>query len=171
MWAFPMVSQGLTLTLVALFSATMLAASAVRRRFRGLDLFLVADRRIGTVIGAASVASTWIWAPALFLAAQKAYQQGLPGLMWFTLPNVACLVLFAFLASRIREIFPKGYTLPEYIASRFDAKTHGIYLFSFLSLQICSLGVQLIAGAALLNTMSGVPYGLGVLVLAVTITS
>ena len=150
-----MISQGMGLAVVAGFGAVMLTASAVRRRAPGLDQFLVANRSVGTVVGAMSVASTWIWAPALFIAAQKAYQQGLPGLMWFTVPNVGCLVLFAFVASRIREVFPQGYTLPQYVATRFNARTHVAYLFCFLALQICSMGVQLIAGAALLNAMSG----------------
>jgi len=166
-----MMTQTTVLTLVGAFGAAMFAASAVYRRSRGLDLFLVADRAVGTFVGAMSVAATWIWAPALFIAAQKAYQEGLPGLMWFTVPNVACLVLFAFLATRIRRIFPRGYTLPEYIATRFDTRTHLIYLFCFLSLQICSLAVQLIAGAAMLNAIGGVPYWIGVLALAVAFTS
>jgi Na+/proline symporter len=166
-----MISQGTTLAVVTTFGAAMFAASAVRRRSTGLDLFLVAQRSVGMLVGAVSVASTWVWAPALFIAAQKAYQQGLPGLMWFTVPNVGCLVLFAFLASRIRQVFPEGYTLPQYIASRFDTRTHGVYLLSFLSLQVCSLAVQLIAGASLLNAMSGVPYVMGVLILAAVFTS
>lgn len=166
-----MISQATTLAIVSVFAATMLVTSALRRRRADLDLFLVADRSVGTLVGAMSVASTWIWAPALFLAAQKSFQQGLPGLFWFTAPNVLCLVFFAFLAVRIRKVFPRGYTLPQYIASRFDAKTHIVYLFAFLSLQICSLGVQLIAGAALLNAMGGVPYGPAVVVLAVTFTA
>ncbi|MDM8549191.1 hypothetical protein QUF72_03900 [Desulfobacterales bacterium HSG2] len=166
-----MISQLAAYAILFTFGATMFTTSTVSRRSKGLELFLVAERSVGTWTGAMSVASTWIWAPALFLAAQKAYQQGLPGLMWFTVPNVGCLVLFAFLAPRIREVFPKGYTLPQYIASRFDAKTHIIYLFSFLSLQVCSMAVQLIAGAALLNAMSGIPYHTGVIVLAVMFTS
>jgi len=166
-----MISQATTLALVAAFGAAMFATSAVRRKSANMDRFLVAGRSVGTATGALSVASTWIWAPALFLAAQKAYQQGLPGLLWFTVPNVGCLVLFAFVARRIRQVFPRGYTLPEYIAHRFDARTHLIYLFCFLSLQVCSLAVQLIAGAAMLDAMSGIPYVWGVLLLVVMFTS
>lgn len=166
-----MMSPTAVLTMVGVFGAAMFVASAVYRRSRGLDLFLVADRAVGTFVGAMSVASTWIWAPALFIAAQKAFQEGLPGLMWFTVPNVACLVLFAFLATRIRRMFPSGYTLPEYVAARFDTRTHLIYLFCFLSLQVCSIAVQLIAGAAMLNAVGGVPYGVGVLALAAVFTS
>lgn len=166
-----MTTQSITLIVLAGFGASMFTAGAVRHRGVNLDRFLVAARSVGTIPGALSVAATWIWAPALFIAAQKAYQQGLPGLLWFTLPNVGCLVLFAFLATRIRSLFPHGYTLPQYIAQRFDSKTHIVYIITFLSLQICSLGVQLIAGAALLSAMGGVPYMAGVLILAVIFTS
>ena len=48
--------------------------------------FLVANREIGTFSGALSVAATWIWAPALFVSATKAYTSGIPGLFWFTVP-------------------------------------------------------------------------------------
>ena len=41
--------------------------------------FLVADRKVGFMKSGFSTAATWIWAPALFIASQKAYQQGLPG--------------------------------------------------------------------------------------------
>ncbi|HMK35695.1 MAG TPA: hypothetical protein VK463_11555 [Desulfomonilaceae bacterium] len=164
-------SQTLVLSLIASFGLVMLTANVIRRYSRGLDLFLVAERSVGTVVGAMGVAAAWIWAPSLFLAAQKSFQQGLPGIFWFTIPNVASLVLFAFVAQRIRHVFPRGYTLPEYVASRFDGKTHVVYLFSFLSLQVCSLAVQLIAGAAMLQSLSGNPYPLGVAILAMVSVS
>ena len=160
-----------TLVLLAGFALAMIAVSIERNRDRGLGQFLVAGRSVSTLAGAVSVASTWIWAPALFLAAQKAYQQGVAGLMWFTVPNVGCLVLFAFLARRVRRLFPDGFTLPQYVAQRCDRRTHVVYLFSFLSLQVCSLAVQLIAGASLLATLGSLPYGVGVVLLALTFTS
>ncbi|MFH0824763.1 MAG: hypothetical protein V2B18_18575 [Pseudomonadota bacterium] len=164
-------TKSLLFSIIAGFALVMLTAGLVRRYSRGLELFLVSKRSVGTVVGGMSVAATWVWAPSLFIAAQKAYQQGLPGIMWFTVPNVACLVVFAFLAARIRKVFPKGYTLPEYIAVRFDTKTHLVYLFSFLGLQVCSLAVQLIAGATLLETISGTPYTWSVVIIAVVFTS
>ena len=109
-------TQTLVLSILTSFGIVMLTVSLVRRYSRGVELFLVSKRSVSTIIGAMSVAATLIWAPSLFLAAQKAFQQGLPGVMWFTAPNVACLALFSILAARIREVFPRGYTVPEYIA-------------------------------------------------------
>lgn len=164
-------SLSATLLVLAGFGAAMFTAGAVGGRRTSLDRFLVASRSVGVMPGALSVAATWIWAPALFIAAQKAFQEGMAGLLWFTAPNVGCLVLFAFLARRIRRLFPGGYTLPQYIDRRFDPKTHLVYVATFLALQICSLGVQLIAGGALLAAMGGVPYAAGVVFLSVIFTS
>lgn len=166
-----MISSTATIAIALTFGAFMMTTSAVRRKAPGLDIFLVADRNVSAWEGAFSVASTWIWAPALFIAAQKAYQQGAAGLFWFTAPNVGCLILFAFVAPRIRNLFPKGYTFPQYISMRFDKKTHLLYLFNFFSLQVCSLAVQLIAGGALLSGFGGIPYPVAVLMLALIFTS
>ena len=167
-----MLTQAGAVAMVTVFGAAMVGASLANRGDSGrLGSFLVANRSVGTVTGALSVAGTWIWAPALFIAAQKAFQQGLAGAFWFTAPNVACLVVFAFLAARIRKIFPQGYTLPQYVAERFGTKSHLAYLFCFLSLQVCSLSVQLIAGAAMLHAASGLPYAAGVALLVIAFTS
>ena len=164
-------SQSLALSIISSFALVMLAFSAVRRYSKGLDQFLVSERRVGMLVGAMSIAATWIWAPSLFIAAQKSFQQGLPGILWFTVPNVACLMVFALFAFRIRKVLPRGYTFPEYIAYRYDTKTHIVYVFAFLALQVCSLAVQLIAGASLLNSLSGTPYSVGVLLIAIVFTS
>jgi len=102
---------------------------------------------------------------------QKAFDQGIAGLMWFTVPNVACLVLFAFAASRVSDSFPAGCTMPQYIDQRFGKGPHLMYSATFLLLQVCSLGVQLIAGATILSSISGLSYMSGVLVLAAIFTS
>ena len=73
------------------------------RRESGGENFHVGGRNMGTVISAMSVAATWIWAPALFTSAEKAYINGFAGLFWFLVPNVLCLILFIPFAKRIRK--------------------------------------------------------------------
>src|SRR5713226_1649623 len=84
-------------------------------RWRSKEGFLVASRNVGWLLGGFSIAASWIWAPALFVSVQMAYQQGLAGIFWFTVPNILSLTIFALLAPRIRQRLPEGYTLPEYV--------------------------------------------------------
>ena len=143
-----------------LFGAVMIALTAWVGRGRRRDNaeFLLASRSIGVLPGAMSIAASWIWAPALFIASQKAYEQGIAGLFWFTFPNVMALVVFAPLALRIRERFPSGYTLPQFMGSRHGRGVHVLYLIQFFGLQICSFAVQILAGSALIQTMTGLPF-------------
>src|ERR1044071_6834290 len=77
--------------------------------------FLLASRRVSIPLAAMSIASSWIWAPALFVAAQKAYEQGIAGLFWFAFPNFLALIVFAPFGLKIRKLLPLGYTLPQYM--------------------------------------------------------
>ncbi len=120
--------------------------------------FLVANREAGKIPAAFSIAATWIWAPALFVSAEKAYTQGWIGLFWFLVPNVACLILFSFFAERIRRLFPEGFTLSGYMRERHSARVQNVYLFALTGLAMCSFAVQLLAGGTIISMMSGLPY-------------
>src|SRR5260370_25590146 len=99
-------------------------------RWRTKEGFLVAGRNVGWLLGGFSIAASWIWAPALFVSVQMAYQKGLPGIFWFTLPNILSLTIFALLAPRIRSRLPYRYTLPEYVRTRFMTLcVLAVYLF------------------------------------------
>ncbi len=120
--------------------------------------FLVAKREIGMVPAAFSIAAAWIWAPALFVSAEKAYTQGWIGLFWFLVPNMGCLILFSFFAKRLRELFPEGYTLSGYMRKRHSERVQNVYLVAFSGLAVCSFAVQLLAGGKIISSLTGLPY-------------
>lgn len=105
------------------------------RRETIAENFHVADRNMGTLQSAMSIAATWIWAPALFVSAEKAYSNGFVGLFWFLVPNVLCLLLFIPFARKIRKLMPQGISLAGFMGEQYQsAKVRGIYLFQLGSL-------------------------------------
>jgi Na+/proline symporter len=120
--------------------------------------FLVADRKVGFMKSGFSTAATWIWAPALFIASQKAYQQGLPGVFWFTVPNILCLCIFAYFAHYLRKKFKNGYTLAEYMNVRYSRRVQVLYIISLSALSICQFAVQLLAGGAVVTYLTGIDF-------------
>ncbi len=103
---------------------------------------------------AISMASTWIWAPALFVSSSIAYNYGILGLLLFLVPNVLTLFLF-------------GYIAQKAIKKRFITKSIGnfgcianmkkLQLFVAIFLQICSMlvqtmGINLLLGVFNLST-------------------
>lgn len=129
-----------------------------RRSHGGKLRFLLADRSLGKWESAFSISASWIWAPALFIAAQKAYTQGLAGLFWFTVPNVMCLIIFAFFAENIRRRLPQGFTLSDYMRGRFSRRVQNLYMLELVGLAACSFAVQLLAGGKIIAALTGIPF-------------
>ena len=153
---------------LAVYAALMLGVTAVlTKRTRDAENFHVADRNLGTVVSAMSIAATWIWAPALFTSAEKAYANGIPGLFWFLVPNVACLLLFIPFAKRIRERMPRGVTLSGFMYDAYRSeKVRGVYVCQLSLLAVLSTGVQLLAGGKILSAITGIPFWAMTIILA-----
>ena len=160
----------LTLLVYGIFMILITYFFARWTRYKSIQGFLVAERNVNWWLGATSIAASWIWAPALFVSTQFAYQQGLPGIFWFTFPNIIALLVFMFLAPKIREKLPYGYTLPQWIKYRLDSnKVHKMYLFPYFFYQLMAVTVQLFAGGNLISFLTGIPLINAMLIMAVTV--
>lgn len=168
-------NQGILLLLLygaVMISATLVVRHLQRRKRAKMDMpeFLLANRGVGIVPGAMSIAASWIWAPALFVSSQKAFEQGLPGAFWFVFPNLLALLVFAPLALKVRKAFPQGYTLPQLIRERHGTGVHRLYMIQFVGLQLCSFAVQILAGATLIQMLSGLSFtAVGLLLITIVL--
>lgn len=144
------------------------ATKAFTKREDGGESFHVGHRNMGMVVSAMSIAATWIWAPALFTSAEKAYSNGIAGLFWFLVPNILCLILFIPFARKIRRDMPDGITLSGYMHKKYKSEpVKRVYLFQLTALTILSTAVQLLAGGKILSTATGLPLWAMTIVLAV----
>ena len=93
--------------LLVVFAVTMILVTTLTSRERLWQTaagFQAAGRNVPWWLGAVSISVSWIWAPALFVSVQQAYQQGVPGIFWFSFPNILCLIIIAPLAVRDPEV-------------------------------------------------------------------
>ncbi|MDD2960011.1 MAG: hypothetical protein PHR92_16120, partial [Lachnospiraceae bacterium] len=149
---------------VIMIGATILLA----KKGTGQDDFYVGNRNMGTLSSAMSIAATWIWAPALFTSAQQAYTNGIPGLFWFLVPNVLCLILFIPFAKRIRNRMPEGITLSGFMGKEYKSEgVKRVYGFQLGLLTILSTAVQLLAGGKRLSGVTGIDFTFITIILAV----
>ena len=158
--------DGITLIL-GYFLAMMLIVLFLRKREKTKAEFLLANRDASWILTAFSMAATWVWAPALFVASEKAYTQGFVGVFWFVVPNVLTMVLFAFFANKMRKLRPEGWTFSDYIRERYSNRTHNLYLIESFGLQTMSFAVQLLAGAVIFSKITGMPFTWTTILLAV----
>lgn len=155
--------------ILVVYAAVMLATTMLFARKRnGEDDFHVGDRKMGAVSSAMSIAATWIWAPALFTSAEKAYTNGFPGLFWFLVPNVLCLIFFIPFAKKIRSRMPDGITLSGFMGKEYKSESvKRVYILQLASLSVLSTAVQLLAGGRILHNMTGINFTLITVILAV----
>lgn len=157
--------QGMAL-IVGFFAVMSLIVFCLRKRQQTKAEFLAAGHAAPWVLTAFSMAATWVWAPSMFTAAEKAYTQGFAGVFWFVVPNVLTLILFAFFAKRMRQLRPEGWTFSDYIREKYSNRAHNMFLTESFGLQICSLAVQLLAGATIFHKVTGLPFVLTTIILA-----
>lgn len=120
--------------------------------------FLLARRELGTLSGALSIAAVWTWAPAMFISAQMAYQNGLAGLFWFTIGNCLTLIIFAWFARRLRQNQPTGFTLSGYVREKFSGRVQSLFLIESTVLAVCAVAINVLAGSRAIETITGISY-------------
>lgn len=140
------------------FVAMMLLVVFLRKHKKTKEEFLVANRSMPWLLTAFSMAATWVWAPSMFVASEKAYTQGIVGVFWFVVPNVLTLVLFAFFANKMRKLRPEGWTFSDYIREKYSNRCHNLYLIESFGLQTMSFAVQLLAGATIFSKITGISF-------------
>ena len=154
--------------LIAGYFAAMIAlVFFLRKREKTKEEFLVANRSMPWLLTAFSMAATWVWAPSMFVASEKAYTQGIAGVFWFVVPNVLTLVLFAFFANKMRMLRPDGWTFSDYIREKYSNRCHSLYLVESFGLQVMSFAVQLLAGATIFSKITGISFTTTTIVMAV----
>ncbi|WP_418460721.1 sodium:solute symporter family protein [Bacteroides xylanisolvens] len=149
------------------FVAMMMLVVFLRKHKKTKEEFLVANRSMPWLLTAFSMAATWVWAPSMFVASEKAYTQGLAGVFWFVVPNVLTLILFAFFANKMRKLRPDGWTFSDYIREKYSKRCHNLYLIESFGLQTMSFAVQLLAGATIFSKITGISFTATTIVMAV----
>lgn len=148
------------------FVAMMLLVVFLRKHKKTKEEFLVANRSMPWLLTAFSMAATWVWAPSMFVASEKAYTQGLIGVFWFVVPNVLTLLLFAFFANKMRKLRPEGWTFSDYIREKYSKRCHNLFLIESFGLQTMSFAVQLLAGATIFSKITGISFTTTTVVMA-----
>jgi Na+/proline symporter len=155
------------LLILAYFVAVFFITRMIGRKSSTKLDYLLANRSIPGWMAAFSLAATWVWAPSMFVASEKAFTSGWVGVFWFVVPNVLTLVIFAYFATWMRKKYPDGWTFSDYIRSKYSNRTHNLYLIESFGLQTLSLAVQLLAGATIMWKITGLPFMLTTILLAI----
>ena len=94
---------------IIMYAVIMLGATLIfTQKAKNTVSFHVADRNIGGLVGAMSIAATWIWAPSLFVSAEKAYTNGIPGILLVSRTECAVFNYFHSICKTHQGEIPRG---------------------------------------------------------------
>ena len=118
------------------------------------------------MVYAASMASTWIWAPAIFVAASMGYFYGWAGVALFSIPNALAILLFGIFASKVISVNPDGITFLNALESA-PKPQRELHLGIGMVVTACSTIVQLLGMHLLLSTWFDIPIFVSALIVSV----
>lgn len=129
--------------------------------------YLVANRDLGLWQASLSISASWIWAPAMFISASKAYTEGWVALFYFLGANTLALLTFALMVNKIVEKWPNGFTLSDFMGVQHSNRVRKAYWVTLIGLTIGAFATQLFAGAKFIQIISGMDYFYATVMLAV----
>lgn len=101
--------------------------------------FLFANQSLPIVKSGLAISSHWFWAIAIFVGPAVAYNWGLIGLLWFAIPNGLSCIIVGWLASRVRNNYPDGFSLTAYIKENFSNRISILYQIEFTLISLAAL--------------------------------
>jgi SSS family solute:Na+ symporter len=135
------------------------------RLVRGSSEFFVAGRSLGAGLILASMLAANIGAGSTVGAAGLAYRDGLSAWWWVGSAGLGSLVFAFFVAPRLWQLAKDHdfYTTGDYLEFRYSPAVRGLTTALIALGVLALLAGQLIAGATILNVLTGMPRWAGAL--------
>ncbi len=158
--------MSLHLTLLIIYSFGIVGLGIwTARLVRGSSEFFVAGRSLGPGLVLVSMLAANIGAGSTVGAAGLAYKDGLSAWWWVGSAGIGSIVFAFFVAPRLWQIAKEHdfYTTGDYLEFRYSPAVRGVTT-ALIGLGVLALlAGQLIAGATILNVLTGMPKWAGAL--------
>ena len=149
-------SQETSLALVIIVSLIFTLVGIIySNRHKGLDNYLTANRNIGLFTLSTSLIASALGAWILFGPASAATWGGIGAVIGYALGTAFPMIFLIFLGKKIRNDFPKGSTLIEFLRKKFSKTLFKLILFMTIFYMFVFLCAEVTAVAILINYISG----------------
>ena len=149
-------SQETSLALVIIVSLIFTLVGIIySNRHKGLDNYLTANRNIGLFTLSTSLIASALGAWILFGPASAATWGGIGAVIGYALGTAFPMIFLIFLGKKIRNDFPKGSTLIEFLRRKFSKTLFKLVLFMTIFYMFVFLCAEVTAVAILINYVSG----------------
>jgi len=138
------------------------------KKYQGINNYLTANRNIGFFSLTTSLVASALGAWVLFGPASAATWGGIGAVIGYALGTAFPMIFFIFLGSKIRNEFPKGSTLIEFLRKRFAKSLFKLVLIMTIFYMFVFLCAEVTAVAILINYISGTELWITALTVLIT---
>ena len=150
------ISQSTSLTLVITISLIFTLVGLVySKKYQGINNYLTANRNIGFFSLTTSLIASALGAWILFGPASAATWGGIGAVIGYALGTAFPMIFLIFLGKKIRNEFPRGSTLIEFLRKRFGKSLFKLVLLMTVFYMFVFLCAEVTAVAILINYISG----------------
>lgn len=151
---------GIIIGLGVLFAAVILIAVRIQRLYLMEDsgrseMFMVANRSVGTGLTCSAVFSSWMWINETVFASVVCYQYGLAAPMWFGTGLSFQVALMAVLGVLTKLRVPHAHTSLEIVRKRYGNLGHVVFAMLNLINNIFGCSSMILAGSQLVVGITG----------------
>ncbi len=149
-------SQSTSLYLLILISLIfVISGFYYSKRFKGINNYLTANRNISLFSLSTSLIASALGAWILFGPVAAATWGGIGAVIGYSLGTAFPMIFLIYLGKKIRNEFPKGSSLIEFIRKKFNKSLFKLILIMTIFYMFIFLTAELTAVAILINYISG----------------
>jgi len=150
------ISQSTSLTLVVIISLIFAALGLYHsKKFQGINNYLTANRNVGLFSLTTSLVASALGAWILFGPASASTWGGLGAVAGYSLGTAFPMIFLIYLGKKIRNEFPKGSSLIEFMRKKFGKSLFKLILLMTIFYMFIFLCAEVTAVAVLINYISG----------------
>jgi len=150
------ISQPTSLSLVIIISLIFAVLGVYHsKKFQGINNYLTANRNIGLFSLTTSLVASALGAWILFGPAAAASWGGIGAVIGYSLGTAFPMIFLIYLGKKIRNEFPKGSSLIEFMRKKFGKSLFKLILLMTIFYMFIFLCAEVTAVAVLINYISG----------------
>ena len=162
------ISQSTSITIVIVIDLIFTLVGLVySKKYQGVNNYLTANRNIGFFSLSTSLVASALGAWILFGPASAATWGGIGAVIGYALGTAFPMIFLIFLGKRIRNEFPQGSTLIEFLRKRFGKSLFKLILLMTIFYMFVFLCAEVTAVAMLINYISGTELWITALIVLV----
>ena len=162
------ISQSTSLTLVIAISLIFTLVGLVySKKYQGINNYLTANRNIGFFSLSTSLVASALGAWILFGPASAATWGGIGAVIGYALGTAFPMIFLISLGKKIRNEFPKGSTLIEFLRKKFSKSLFKLILLMTVFYMFVFLCAEVTAVAMLINYISGTELWITALIILI----